>query len=60
MKPFHIRVNRLIDFGAIVTLIGVDAETTKPVTIHVDHRPFFGRPGKISGPNSRSNTPPKG
>jgi hypothetical protein len=40
MKPFHIRVNRLIDFGAIVTLIGVDAETTKPVTIHVDYRPF--------------------
>jgi hypothetical protein len=40
MKPFRIRVNRLIDFGAIVTLIGVDAETTKPVTIHVDYRPF--------------------
>ena len=40
MKPFRIRVNRLIDFGAIVTLMGVDAETTKPVTIHVDYRPF--------------------
>ena len=40
MKPFRIRVNRLIDFGAIVTLIGVDAETSKPVTIHVDYRPF--------------------
>jgi hypothetical protein len=40
MKPFRIRVNRLIDFGAIVTLIGVDAETNKPVTIHVDYRPF--------------------
>jgi hypothetical protein len=40
MKPFRIRVNRLIDFGAIVTLIGVDAESTKPVTIHVDYRPF--------------------
>jgi hypothetical protein len=40
MKPFRIRVNRLIDFGAIVTLIGVDAETSRPVTIHVDYRPF--------------------
>jgi hypothetical protein len=40
MKPFRILVNRLIDFGAIVTLIGVDAETSKPVTIHVDYRPF--------------------
>ena len=40
MKPFRIRVNRLIDFGAIVTLIGVDAEASKPVTVHVDYRPF--------------------
>ena len=40
MKPFCIKVNRLIDFGAIVTLIGVDAEASKPVTIHVDYRPF--------------------
>ena len=40
MKPFRIQVNRLIDFGAIVTLIGVDAETSKPVTVHVDYRPF--------------------
>ena len=40
MKPFRIRVNRLIDFGAIVTLIGVDAEASKPATVHVDYRPF--------------------
>jgi hypothetical protein len=40
MKPFRIRVSRLIDFGAIVTLIGVDAEASKPVTVHVDYRPF--------------------
>ena len=40
MKPFRIRVNRLIDFGTIMTLIGIDAETGKPVTIHVDYRPF--------------------
>ena len=40
MKPFRIQVSRLIDFGAIVTLIGVDAEASKPVTVHVDYRPF--------------------
>ena len=40
MKPFCIKVNRLIDFGAIVTRIGVDAEASKPVTIHVDYRPL--------------------
>jgi hypothetical protein len=40
MKPFRIQVNRLIDFGVIVTLIGVDAETSDPVTVHVDYRLF--------------------
>jgi hypothetical protein len=40
MKPFSIRVNRVIDFGAIMSLIGIDAETGKPVTVHVDYRRF--------------------
>ena len=40
MKPFSIRVNRVIDFGTIMSLIGIDAETGKPVTVHVDYRPF--------------------
>jgi hypothetical protein len=40
MKPFRIRVDRVIDFGAIMSLIGIDAETGRPVTVHVDHRPF--------------------
>ena len=40
MKPFRIRVDRVIDFGTIVSLIGIDAETGKPVTVHVDYRPF--------------------
>jgi hypothetical protein len=40
MKPFRIRVNRVIDFGTIMSLIGVDAETGKPVIIHVNYRPF--------------------
>ena len=40
MKPFRIRVDRVIDFGTIMSLIGTDAETGKPVTVHVDYRPF--------------------
>jgi hypothetical protein len=40
MKPSRIRVDRVIDFGTIVSLIGIDAETGKPVTVHVDYRPF--------------------
>ena len=40
MKPLRIRIDRIVDFGTIVSLIGVDIDSTKPVTIHVDHRPF--------------------
>ena len=40
MKPLRIRIDRIIDFGTIVSLVGIDIETAKPVTIHVDHRPF--------------------
>ena len=40
MKPFRFRVKRLIDFGTIVSMVGIDADTGKPVTVHVDHRPF--------------------
>lgn len=40
MKPLRIRIGRLIDFGTIVSLVGTDIETSKPVTIHVDHRPY--------------------
>ena len=40
MKPFRIRVDRVIDFGAIMSLIGIDAETKRAVTVHVDYRPF--------------------
>jgi hypothetical protein len=29
-----------VDFGIVVSLVGVDAATNAPVTIHVDHRPF--------------------
>ena len=59
MKPFRIQVSRLIDFGAIVTLIGVDADANKPpsqCTSTTGRSTWFGRLGETSGPNSRSNT----
>jgi hypothetical protein len=40
VKPLRIRINRIIDYGTIVSLVGVDSETEKPVTVHLDHRPF--------------------
>jgi hypothetical protein len=40
MKTLRIRIDRIVDFGTVVSLVGTDTETTKPVTIHVDHRPF--------------------
>jgi len=40
MKPLRIRIDRIVDFGTVVSLVGVDTTTTMPVTIHVDHRPF--------------------
>lgn len=36
----RMRVQRIIDFGAVVGVIGVDSETAKPVTVYVDQRPF--------------------
>ena len=40
MKPLRIHIDRIVDFGTVVSLIGIDTETAMPVTIHVDHRPF--------------------
>ena len=40
MQPMRMHVDRVIDFGTIVSLVGVDLETARPVTVHVDHRPF--------------------
>ncbi len=40
MQPLRIRVDRIVDFGTVVSLVGVDTETAMAVTIHVDHRPF--------------------
>ena len=40
MRPMRVRIDRIVDFGTIVSLIGADLDSAKPVTIHVDHRPF--------------------
>jgi hypothetical protein len=40
MEPLRMRIERIADFGVVVSLIGTDTETAEPVTVHVDHRPF--------------------
>ena len=40
MQPLRIRVERVVDFGTIVSLVGVDTGNQQRVTVHVDHRPF--------------------
>ena len=40
MQPLRIRVERVIDFGTIVSLVGVDTDNQQRVTVHIDHRPF--------------------
>ena len=40
MQPLRIRIDRIVDFGTVVSLVGTDTATAMPVTIHVDHRPF--------------------
>jgi hypothetical protein len=39
MQPLRIRIDRIADFGTVVSLVGVDTETALAVTIHIDHRP---------------------
>src|SRR5437763_16896150 len=40
MQPLRIRIHRIVDFGTVVSLVGMDTKAAMPVTIHVDHRPF--------------------
>jgi hypothetical protein len=40
MQPLRIRIDRVVDFGTVISLVGIDTETAMPVAIHVDHRPF--------------------
>jgi hypothetical protein len=47
----RMRVDRVIDFGTIVSLIGIELETAQPIAVHIDHRPFaeFWRPWHAAG-----------
>ena len=38
MQPLRIRIDRIVDFGTVVSLVGIDTKAAMPVTIHVDHR----------------------
>ena len=40
MQPLSIRLTRIVDFGVVVSLVGIDIGTNTPVSVHVDHRPF--------------------
>jgi hypothetical protein len=40
MQALRIRIDRVVDFGTVVSLVGIDTKTAMPVTVHVDHRPF--------------------
>jgi len=40
MMELRMPVQRVSDFGLLVSVIGTDVETGKPVTVYVDHRPF--------------------
>lgn len=38
--PLLIEIDAIVDHGTIVTMVGRDAETGRPVHVHFDHRPF--------------------
>ena len=40
MEPFRIRIERIIDFGPVVSLVGTDLESDVVVSVHIDHRPL--------------------
>ena len=40
MEPIRMRIKRIMDFGTIVSIVGIDIESNQPVMVHVDHRPF--------------------
>jgi hypothetical protein len=40
MKPLRIRIDRIVDFGTVVSLGRGRHQHRLPVTIHVHHQPF--------------------
>lgn len=59
VKPLRIRINRIIDYGTIVSLIGVDSETDKPASI-TGRSLRFEKRGARPVSRNRSNTPATG
>jgi hypothetical protein len=41
MQPLRIRIDRIVDFGTVVSLVGFDLTAAIPVAVHIDHRPFI-------------------
>jgi len=62
MQALRIRIDRVVDFGTVVSLVGIDTKTAMPVTVHVDHRPsrHSWRAGATPVCHNQSNTPPTG
>ena len=40
MQSIRIRISRIIDFGKIVSIVGIDLTSNKDVVVNIDHRPF--------------------
>ena len=40
MDSIRLRVEQIFDFSNIVTVIGTDLESKRPMAVHIDHKPF--------------------
>jgi len=40
MDSIKIKVSKIIDYGTVVSIVGLDLTSDLPVVVHVDHRPF--------------------
>jgi hypothetical protein len=40
MHAMRIRVDRVVDFGTSVSLIGIESDTEQPIAVHLDYRPL--------------------
>ena len=63
MQPLRIRIDRIVDFGTIVSLVGFDIDTRKPVTDPRRSpaiRRVLGSMARSRFARSRSSTPPTG
>jgi hypothetical protein len=40
MHAMRIRVDRVVDFGTSVSLIGIESDTEQPIAVHLDYMPI--------------------